>query len=90
MLVAIEAPVLFSLLMFAVIYYVVTLVRYRFARQRMGLSVLLLTPITKLLMDMAFDVGRIRGLSLWISGAFDDKSPLETDAARPERRVSRS
>ena len=79
LLVAVEAPVLISLSMLAAIYYVVTLVCYRFAWQRMGLSVLLLTPITKLLMDASFDVGRIRGLSLWISGAFDNKNPMPLD-----------
>jgi len=87
LLVAVGAPVLRSLSILAAVYYFVTLVRYRFAWQRMGPSVLLLTPITKLLMDAAFDVGRYRGLLLWLSGAFDDKDPMRFDT---ERGASRS
>lgn len=87
LLVAIGAPVLLSLSLLGAIYYGVTLVRYRFAWPKMGLPVLLLTPITKLLMDAAFDAGRVRGASLWISGAFGHRNRPPFD---PERKVSRS
>jgi GT2 family glycosyltransferase len=87
LLVAVGAPVPMTLSILAAIYYFVTLVRYRFAWRRMGLSVLLLTPITKLLMDAAFDVGRYRGVLLWLSGAFDNKDPRRFDR---ERGASRS
>jgi GT2 family glycosyltransferase len=87
LLVAFDAPVLMSLLAVAAAYYLVTLLRYRFAWQRMGPTVLLLTPITKFLMDAAFDVGRYRGLTLWLSGAFDNQNPIPFD---PERGASRS
>jgi cellulose synthase/poly-beta-1,6-N-acetylglucosamine synthase-like glycosyltransferase len=86
LLMAVDAPVLWSLSILAAVYYLVTLLRYRFAWQRMGPSVLLLTPITKLLMDAAFDVGRYSGLVLWLSGAFADKNPIEFDAERGPNR----
>lgn len=67
-LLELELPMLFSLLLLAVIYYAAMTARYRFAGKRLGFSVLLLTPITKLVMDSAFEAGRLWGLALWMRG----------------------
>lgn len=66
------APLAISLFVLAVVYYALMIVRYRFAWRPMGLAVLLLTPLTKVLMDAAFDVGRLKGSLLWFSGSFQN------------------
>ncbi len=66
------APMPASLFVLAVVYYALMIVRYRFAWRPMGLPVLLLTPLSKVLMDAAFDIGRLKGLLLWISGSFQN------------------
>jgi GT2 family glycosyltransferase len=66
----IRAPMPYAILILAFIYYGVLLVRYRFAWRPMGLWVLLLTPVTKVWMDAAFDLGRLKGLLLWMTGKF--------------------
>lgn len=53
----------------AVLYYALMLTRYRFAWNHFSPSVLLLTPVTKTLMDAAFEAGRLRGMMLWATGA---------------------
>ena len=72
LLYSLGAPMATSLFVLAVVYYALMIVRYRFAWRPMGLSVLLLTPLTKVLMDAAFDVGRLKGLLLWFSGSFQN------------------
>ena len=66
------APMPASLFVLAVVYYALMIVRYRFAWRPMRLPVLLLTPLSKVLMDAAFDIGRLKGLLLWISGSFQN------------------
>jgi cellulose synthase/poly-beta-1,6-N-acetylglucosamine synthase-like glycosyltransferase len=65
-------PMAMSLFVLAGVYYALMIVRFRFAWRPMGLAVLLLTPLTKVLMDAAFDVGRLKGLLLWFSGSFQN------------------
>jgi glycosyltransferase involved in cell wall biosynthesis len=67
-LAVLDIPIVPVVALLAVFYYGLLLFRYRFARRSMGLFVLLLTPVTKLVMDAAFDLGRIRGLILWMRG----------------------
>lgn len=81
-LIAMRAPIPISLLLLATVYYLVMVIRYRFAWQRMGPAVLFLTPVTKLWMDAAFDVGRFRGLLLWMAGGFESKDGATPGAAR--------
>ena len=65
------APLAMSLFILAIVYDALMIVRYRFAWRPMGLAVLLLTPLTKVLMDAAFDVGRLKGSLLWVTGSFE-------------------
>ncbi len=64
MLFLLGLPIVSSMLTLALLYYALMLVRYRYARRAVGWSVLLLTPLTKLLMDVSFDIGRLAGLVL--------------------------
>lgn len=77
--IATRAPLL--VLVLGLLYYALLLARYRFALAPMGWPVLLLTPFTKLLMDVSFDVGRLRGLVLRESRA-EKASTLPAPAPR--------
>ena len=66
------APMPAALLVLAVSYYALMIFRYRFAWRPMGLVVLLLTPLSKVLMDTAFDLGRLKGFLLWLTGGFEE------------------
>lgn len=93
-LVLLHLPVPISLVTLGFLYYMLMLVRYRFALRTMGLSVLLLTPLTKLLMDVSFDVGRLSGLTLRRAKgnpkplASNEQAPGE-DALSPARSAAR-
>lgn len=75
-IVTLELPVVVTLAGLAALYYTAQLWRYRFALRAMGFRVFLLSPVTKLLMDLSFEIGRMKGFAMWFTGRFARVDPV--------------